>query len=202
MVCVQEEEPRGRRSAVAALPAAAAALVCAWTRWCSVGAAPPSPTVAVAGGAVLVLGASLTYAVSVRGAGGLFGALFLALGLLSTVVATERTAARAETATCVVREVHAETEASFGEGGAERTVYRLALDCPGGYPTELKDAPSPLSRGAEVRIAHDPRRRLSPVPAGAAAPWKPALSALLLLALATAPAANRRRPRPWPLTPP
>ncbi|MFJ8159779.1 hypothetical protein ACIRBY_02490 [Streptomyces sp. NPDC096136] len=193
---MQEEEPRGWRPAVAALPAAAAALVYAWARWCFGGAAPPSPAVAVAGGAVLVLGASAAYALSVRGAGGLFGALFLALGLLSTVAATERTAARAETATCVVREVHAETEASFGEGGAEKTVYRLALDCPGGRPGELKDAPSPLSRGAEVRIAYDPRGRLSAVPAGAARPWKPALSALLLLALAAVLAAHRRRPQP------
>ncbi|MEW1638467.1 hypothetical protein AB0469_30975 [Streptomyces sp. NPDC093801] len=193
---MQEEGTHGRWSAVAALPAAAAALVYAWARWCSVGAAPPSPTVAVAGGAVLVLGASPAYAVSVRGACGLFGALFLALGLLSTAAATERTAARAETATCVVREVRAETEASLGEGGAEKTVYRLALDCPGGYPGELKDAPSPLSRGAEVRIAHDPRRRLSPVPAGAAGPWEPALSALLLLTSATVLAAHRRRPQP------
>ncbi|MFH7595662.1 hypothetical protein WDV06_11250 [Streptomyces racemochromogenes] len=191
-----EGEARERRFGGVVLPTAAAALVYGWARWCFGGSAPPSPTVAVAGGAVLVLGAPVAYFLCARGAGGLFGALFLALGLLATVAATEQAAARGAVATCVVREARAETEASFGEGGAERTVYRLALDCPGGYPAELKDAPSAVPRGAEVRVAHDPRRRVSPARAGGASPWKAALTAAFLLGLSTALAAGRHRLEP------
>ncbi|MFD8142132.1 hypothetical protein [Streptomyces sp. NPDC059708] len=189
-----EEEPGTRRAAVAALPVAAAALVYLWARWCFGGSAPPPSSFALAGGAVLVLGAAVAYFVPVRGAGGLFGALFLALGLLSTVAVVEGTAARGETATCLVREVHTKVEASFGEGGAERTVYRLDLNCPGGYPDELRDAPSSVSRGAEIRVAYDARRRLSPVPAGEGPPWKAGLTAVLLLGLSTLLAARRRLP--------
>ncbi|MFF4367026.1 hypothetical protein [Streptomyces sp. NPDC001594] len=187
-----EEEPGARRPAAMALPAVAAACVYAWARWCFGGSAAPSATFAVAGGAVLLLGAAVAYFAAVRGAGGLFGALLLALGLLSTVAATEQAAARGAVAACVVRESRAEVEASFGEGGAEKTVYRLALDCPGGYPAELKDAPSAEPRGGEVRVAYDPRRRVSPAPAGEGPPWQAALTALLLLALCTVLAAARR----------
>ncbi|GAA0288728.1 hypothetical protein GCM10010302_28850 [Streptomyces polychromogenes] len=190
-----EEEPGRGRAAVAVLPVAAAALVYVWARWCFGGSAPPPSSLALAGGAVLVLGAAVAYFVPVRGAGGLFGALFLALGLLSTVAVVEGTAARGETATCTVREVRTKAEPSFGEGGADRTVYRLELDCPGGYPDELKDAPASFSRGARVRVAYDARRRLSPVLAGDGSPWKPALTAVLLLGLSTLLAARRRLPR-------
>ncbi|MEU8437936.1 hypothetical protein AB0F18_34580 [Streptomyces sp. NPDC029216] len=187
-----QEEPQVRWLG-AAVPAVAAVLVYAWARWCFGGSEAPSATVALVGGAALVLGAAAVYLLPVRGAGGLFGALFLALGLLSIVVAVEQTAVRGEVAVCVVREVHTKVEPSFGEGATEKTVHRLALDCPGGYPDELKDAPPSVSRGAELRIAYDAGRRVSPAVAGATSPWKPALSALLLLGLSTVLAAGRSR---------
>ncbi|MFI6144665.1 hypothetical protein [Streptomyces sp. NPDC051109] len=76
----------------------------------------PSGTVALAGGAVLVVGASVVYFACVGGSRSVFGALFLALGLLLTVTAADQAAARAEVAPCVVRGVQERKASSAGEG--------------------------------------------------------------------------------------
>lgn len=86
-------EPQVWRLA-ALVPVAAAAAVYAWAHWCYGGASAPSGTVALAGGAVLVIGGSVAYFALVRGSGSLFGALFLALGLLLTVTAADQAASR------------------------------------------------------------------------------------------------------------
>ncbi|MFJ6798007.1 hypothetical protein [Streptomyces sp. NPDC091268] len=175
------------------LPALAAALLFAWACWCY-GASPPvatAPAVAV-GGAVLV-GACAAYSVLVGGSGGLFGALFLALGLLLTVTAADQAASRGSTATCVVGEVHTKVEHSAGEGSpGPKKVYRLVLRCPGGYPAELKEDRPVAAAGEEVRVAYDPRRRVAPAVEGGASPWAAAVCAVLLLALCTVIASAKR----------
>ncbi|MEV7525126.1 hypothetical protein [Streptomyces sp. NPDC091371] len=178
----------------AALPGAAAAAVLAWTYWCFTAPSAPSTTVAVTGVAVLLLAACAVYFVRVGGSGGFFGTLFLGLGLLATVATADQTAARGEVAACVVREVRATDQHSVGEGPAEKTLYRLGLDCPGGYPTEVKDGPE-AAVGAEIRVTYDPDRRVDPSVEGGTSPWTTGLSALLLLAAATG-LAGRRRPAP------
>ncbi|MFE1414196.1 hypothetical protein ACFW6F_25875 [Streptomyces sp. NPDC058746] len=177
---------------VAALPGAAAAAVLAWTSWCFTAAAAPSVTVTVAGVGVLLLAACAVYFVRVGGSGGFFGTLFLALGLLAAVATADQTTARGEVATCVVRDVQARNQESQGEGPASKTVYRLALDCPGGYPAELKDGPE-AEAGAEIRVSYDPGRRVSPAAEGGTSPWTAGVCAVVLLALSTG-LAGRRRP--------
>ncbi|WP_412075017.1 hypothetical protein ACLF6K_02685 [Streptomyces xanthophaeus] len=170
----------------AALPAVAAVAVSAWAGWCFAGSAPPTTPVAVAGGAALLGGACVAYWVLVRGSGGFFGALLLGMGLLLAVAAAEQATARAEVATCVVEGVRTTVQESFGEGAPPgKTVYRLALRCPGGYPAELKDDRPVAAEGEEIRVAYDPHRRVSPAPEGATSPWKAAVCAVLLLVLST-----------------
>ncbi|MEV6956901.1 hypothetical protein [Streptomyces sp. NPDC051183] len=188
-----EAEPRVRGLAPV-VPAVAAAAAYGWARWCFAGTSAPSSTVALVVGAMLVVGASAVYFALAGGSGGFFGALFLAMGLLLTVAATEQAQARSAVATCAVREVRTEVQRSFGEGGTDKTTYLLALDCPGGYPDELKDDRAVAPKGAEIRVAYDPRRRLSPQVQGGSSPWKPAVSAALLLAFSTLLAAVRRAP--------
>ncbi|MFF4850766.1 hypothetical protein [Streptomyces sp. NPDC001194] len=178
-----EAEPRvsGRAALV---PVVAAAALYGWAHWCYAGASAPSAAVALAGGAVLIVGAAVLYFVCVGGSRSLFGALFLALGLLLTVAATDQAASRAEVAPCVVREVREQKTSSAGEGlPGERTVYRHVLNCPGGYPDELTDGRRLASAGGEVRVAYDPRRRVSPAAEGAGSPWAAGLGAVVLLAL-------------------
>ncbi|MFB7057083.1 hypothetical protein ACFCXT_28695 [Streptomyces vinaceus] len=182
---MSEVEPKVWRLA-ALVPVVAAAAVYGWARWCYTAASPPSAAVALVGGAALVAGASVAYFVCVRGSRSLFGALFLALGLLLTVTATDQAASRAEVAACVVREVKEQVTSSAGEGlPAERTIYRHLLDCPGGYPDELTDERRLAARGGEIRVAYDPRHRVSPAPEGAGSSWTAALGAVLLLVLST-----------------
>ncbi|MBT2455585.1 DUF3592 domain-containing protein [Streptomyces sp. ISL-86] len=187
----REDPQSGRLTAV--LPIVAAAAVYGWAHWCLGGRSSPSATVALVGGAVLIAAACLAYFVLVRGNGGFFGALSLGVALLLAVAAADQAAARGEATTCVVREVHSKTSESHGEGAPPaRTVYSLDLDCPGGYPTELKDDRPIAPAGAEVRVAYDPDRRVSPAVEGDTSPWKSALWAVLLLAFSTGMAARRR----------
>ncbi|MER6775844.1 MULTISPECIES: hypothetical protein [unclassified Streptomyces] len=180
---MSEAEPRV--SGLAALvPVASAAALYGWARWCYAGASAPSGTVALAGGAVLIVGASVLYFVCVGGSRSLFGALFLALGLLLTMAATDQAASRAEVAPCVVREVQERKTSSAGEGlPGERIVYRHVLDCPGGYPDELTDGRRLAAAGGEIRVAYDPRHRVSPAPEGGSSPRAAGLGAVVLLAL-------------------
>ncbi|MFK0232643.1 hypothetical protein [Streptomyces vinaceus] len=181
---MSEAEPKVWRLA-ALVPVVAAAAVYGWARWCYAAASPPSATVALVGGAALVVGAPVVYFVCVRGSRSLFGALLLALGLLLTVTATDQAASRAEVAACVVREVKEQVNLG-GEGlPAERTTYRHLLNCPGGYPDELTDGRRLAARGGEVRVAYDPRHRVSPAPEGTGASWTAALGAVVLLVLST-----------------
>ncbi|KOY54921.1 hypothetical protein ADK59_27990 [Streptomyces sp. XY332] len=183
------------RRLVALVPVMAAAALYAWAHWCYGGTSAPSGTVALAGGAVLVVGASAAYFVMVRGSGSLFGALFLALGLLLTVTAADQAASRGEVALCVVRDVQAKVQGSAGEGApAEKTVYRHVLDCPGGYPDELGDDRRIADTGAEVRVAYDARHRASPALEGENSPWTAGSWALALLATSTLLAAAGRGP--------
>lgn len=190
-------EPQRWRPA-AGLPAVAAAVVYGWAHWCYAGPASPPTAVAVAGGAVLLVAACVAYGLITGGNGAFFGGLLLALGLLLTVAAADQTAARAETATCVVREVRSKLQDAFGEGAAQKTVYRLELDCPGGYPDALKDDRQVADAGEEVRVAYDPRRRVSPALEGKTSPWPALVCAVLLLAVSTL-IASRRRPDPEPV---
>lgn len=177
---------------VAALPAAAAAAVFTWTSWCFTGPWAPSVTVTVAGAGILLLAACAVYFVRVGGSGGFFGTLFLALGLLATVATADQTTARGEVATCAVRDVRATNQESQGEGPASKTVYRLALDCPGGYPAELRDGPE-AAVGSQIRVSYDPGRRVSPAAEGGTSPWTAGACAVVLLALGTG-LSGRRRP--------
>ncbi|THA28533.1 hypothetical protein [Streptomyces sp. A1547] len=187
-------EPQVRRL-VALVPVMAAAALYAWAHWCYGGTSAPSGTVALAGGAVLVVGASAAYFAMVRGSGSLFGALFLALGLLLTVTAADQAASRGEVALCVVRDVQAKVQGSAGEGApAEKTVYRHVLDCPGGYPDVLGDDRRIADTGAEVRVAYDARHRASPALEGENSPWTAGSWAVALLATSTLLAAAGRGP--------
>ncbi|MET9324425.1 hypothetical protein ABZX75_30340 [Streptomyces sp. NPDC003038] len=188
-----ERDPQGRRFA-GAVPLVAAAAVSGWAHWCFASSSPPSGVVAVVGGAVLIAGACVAYFVLAGGSGGFFGGLLLGLGLLLTVAAVDQAAARGEVATCVVREVHTKTQYSFGEGAPEKTLYRLVLRCPGGYPTDLKDDRALAAVGEDVRVAYDPERRVSPAAEGETRPWRAALCAVGLLALSTTIALRRRAP--------
>ncbi|MEU9006768.1 hypothetical protein [Streptomyces sp. NPDC048551] len=179
----------------AALPALAAAAVYGWTAWCFGSSAAPSDTVAVAVGAVLLLGACSGYFALVGGTGGFFGALLLSLGLLLTVTAADQAASRPAVAACAVREVRTKAEDSAGEGSPPtRTVYRLLLDCPGGYPAELKEGRAVAGKGDTVRVAYDPRRRISPELEGRTKPWTAGLWAVPLLALSATIAWLKRGP--------
>ncbi|WP_158721220.1 hypothetical protein [Streptomyces sp. NRRL S-241] len=179
-------ERQRRRWFTVALPVSAAAAVYGWVHWYLAGPSSPPTAVAVAGGVLLVAGACAAYVVRVGGTGGFFGVLFLAVGLLLTVTAADQATARAEVATCVVGEVHTTVQASYGEGGPpEKTVYRLELRCPGGYPAELKDDRPLAAVGEEIEVAYDPQRRVSPAPEGGSSPWRAALWALVLLAAGT-----------------
>ncbi|MGP3690044.1 hypothetical protein ACTVZO_36005 [Streptomyces sp. IBSNAI002] len=193
-------EPRVRRLA-AGLPAVAAAAVYGWAHWCLAGPASPPTAVAWLGAVLLLVGACVAYGVLVGGSGSVFGGLLLALALLLTVTAADQTASRPATASCVVREVHTRLQGSLGEGApSQKTVYRLTLDCPGGYPGELKDDRAVAAVGEEVKVAYDPRRRASPAPEAETSPWRAALCAVLLLAASTVIAGRRpgpaTRPRP------
>ncbi|WP_406186947.1 hypothetical protein [Streptomyces sp. NBC_01006] len=178
-----EAEPRVRGLA-ASVPVVAAAALYGWAHWCYADASAPSGTVALAGGAVLVVGASVVYFACVGGSRSVFGALFLALGLLLTVTATDQAAARAEVALCAVRDVQEQKTSSAGEGlPGERIVYRHVLNCPGGYPDELTGDRRIAAAGGEIRVAYDPRHRVSPALEGANSPWAAGLGAVVLLAL-------------------
>lgn len=183
-------------ASAAALPVTATVAVFGWAYWCFGGSSAPSATVAMAGGAVLLLASCAGYLLLVGGSsGGLFGTLLLALVLLLTVAAADQAAARGAAATCVVRDVRTTVQPSFGEAGPHaKTVYRLALDCPGGYPDELKGDRPVAAPGAEVRVAYDPRRRVAPEVEGTTSPWRAATWALILLALSTVIAGSRRAP--------
>ncbi|MGR4878333.1 hypothetical protein ACIPUC_02705 [Streptomyces sp. LARHCF249] len=195
---MQGTEPRGWRPA-AGLPAVAAAAVYGWAHWCYAGPASPPAAVAVAGGMALLVGACAAYGLIVGGSGGLFGGLLLAVGLLVTVAAADQTAARAESATCVVREVHTRLQESFGEGAPpQKTVYRLELDCPGGYPDAFADDRAVAAVGEEVRVAYDPQRRVSPALEGETSPWRAVVCAVILLAASTVIASRRPAPEPVP----
>lgn len=186
------EPGTGSRVAGAALVVTASVVVYGWARWCLSGTSAPSMTVAVGFGAVLVVGAGVGYLRLVGGSAGVFGAILLALGLLTAVALADRTAARGEVADCVVSELHEKTDVSLGEGEPPpRTVYRHVLSCPGGYPSELKDDRQLAPKGGRIRVAYDPGRRVSPEPEDAGPPWAPLLLALGLLGGSTALAAHR-----------
>ncbi|MHC0431135.1 hypothetical protein ACX6XY_13225 [Streptomyces sp. O3] len=168
------------------VPAVAGAVVYGWAHWCFAGPASPPSAVALLGGGALIGAAGLAYLRLVGGSGGVFGAIFLAVGLFLAVAVADRVAVRGEVATCVVREVRTQVQKSFGEGGpSPKTVYRLALDCPGGYPAELKDDRAAAPVGERVRVAYDPERRVAPTVHGETSPWTPALWTAALLALST-----------------
>ncbi|MEU9029491.1 hypothetical protein AB0D46_18610 [Streptomyces sp. NPDC048383] len=187
-------EGRGGRP-TAALPVVVAAALYGWAHFYFAGPNPPSAAVAVGVGAVLGTAACALYFVRTHGSGALFGVLFLAVGLLLTVTAADRAAGRAEVAVCVVREAHSQVQGSYGEGGPPaKTVHRLVLDCPGGYPDELKDDRPLAARGEEIEVAYDARRRVAPEPAGGTSAWVPAVWAALLLAGATLIAARSPAP--------
>ncbi|MFE6845359.1 hypothetical protein [Streptomyces sp. NPDC057686] len=189
-------EPQVWRPA-APVPVVAAAAVYAWARWCYGTSSAPSGTVAPAGGAVLVVGASAACFALVRGSGSLFGALFLALGLLLTVTAADQAASRGEVALCVVRDVRTRVQGSAGEGApAEKTVYRHVLNCPGSCPDELRDDRRIAAAGAEIRVAYDSRHRASPALEGENSTWTAGSRAVALPAVSTLPAAGCRRARP------
>ncbi|RFU87951.1 hypothetical protein DY218_04120 [Streptomyces triticagri] len=176
------------RGAATLLPASAAVAVYAWTHWSMAGSSssPPSTTVAVTVGLAGGVGALLAYVRLRADSGGLFGALFLAMALLAAVAAADATAARSGTAVCVVREVSSSEQHSSGEGGPpSKTVHRIKLRCPGGYPTELRDDRVVAAKGEEIRVAYDPRRRVSPEAAGRSTPWGAAVVTLGLTALST-----------------
>ncbi|MFK0255092.1 hypothetical protein [Streptomyces sp. NPDC090445] len=179
--------------AAAAGPLLAAGSVYGWAHWCFTGASAPSAGTALAGGGTLIALLCAVYWTAVAGTRGFFGAVALALGLLATVAAADRVAVRSEVALCVVRAVDSTVRQSYGEGGpGPKTVHRHTLDCPGGYPSELKDDRRAAPVGGEVRVAYDPRRRVAPEAEGRTSPWGSALSAALLLAAATVIAASRR----------
>ncbi|MEU2391789.1 hypothetical protein [Streptomyces sp. NPDC007369] len=185
----------GTWAGAAAGPLLAAGSVYGWAHWCFTGGSAPSAGVALAGGGTLIALLCAVYWTAVAGTRGFFGAVALALALLATVAAADRAAGRSEVALCVVRAVDSTVQESFGEGGPEpRTVHRHTLDCPGGYPAELKDDRRAAAVGGEVRVAYDPRRRVAPEAEGRTSPWGPVLSAALLLAVAAAIAASRRAP--------
>ncbi|MFB0629729.1 hypothetical protein [Streptomyces sp. AB3(2024)] len=185
----------GWRLATVALPGLAAGAVYAGASWCYAASSAPSGAVAVVGGAVLILGVCTAYSVLVGGAGGLFGALLLSLGLLLAVAAADQAAARTAAATCAVREVHIRVQDSAGEGAPPtRTVYRLVLDCPGGYPAELKEDRPVAARGERIRVAFDPAHRVSPELEGRTRPWKAGLWSAALIGLSTVIAWAKRRP--------
>jgi hypothetical protein len=168
------------------LPGLAALGVYQWAEWCFAGEDAPSGTVAVAVGAGAILVASAAFLLLVGGAGGFFGALMLAFGLLLTVAATDQATARGEVAACVVRKTESKIQTSFGEGVPDRTLYRHLLDCPGGYPAELADDHRLAPDGGEIRVAFDPRRRVSPAVEGDTRPWTAGLLAAFFLAFSTA----------------
>ncbi|MFF4186633.1 hypothetical protein ACFYZ9_25955 [Streptomyces sp. NPDC001691] len=173
---------------------AAAAAAYAWARWCFASASPPSGTVALVGGAALIVLTCVVYFVLVEGSGAFFGVLLMALGLFLTLEAVEEGTARGQTVICDVREVTSRVLQSSGEGSISTTVYHFTLSCPGGYPTEITERRPVTSAGKRLRIAYDPQRRVSPSIEGDASPWRSALTALVLLAAATALAARRRAP--------
>ncbi|MGW7103422.1 hypothetical protein [Streptomyces sp. NPDC054838] len=186
---------RVRRVGTAVLPVPAAAAGYGWASWCFAGSSAPTGAVALVGGAALVLGACAAYFVLVGGSGGFFGALLLALGMLLAVAAADQAARRPAVAVCAVREVHTKVQGSAGEGAPpERTVYRFALGCPGGYPAELKEDRAVAAVGEEVRVAYDPGRRVSPELEGATTPSKAASWAAALVALSMTIAWAKRAP--------
>ncbi|MFF3216848.1 hypothetical protein ACFYYB_40280 [Streptomyces sp. NPDC002886] len=153
--------------------------------------AQPLP-VAVAVGAVMLVGAWVGYVRLVHGSAGIFGAIFLVLGLLTLVALADRTVVRGAVADCLVSEVHEKTQGSSGEGGPPpRTVYRHVLSCPDGYPTELKGDRRLAPQGERIKVSYDPGRRVSPQAHGAGTPWAPLLLALGLLGGSGALAARR-----------
>ncbi|MDJ0382081.1 hypothetical protein [Streptomyces sp. G-G2] len=190
-----ETDDRGVWRPVAVLPVVTAAIVYGWAHWCLASGSAPSVTVAVAAGAVLIAAAWAAYFFLVGGNGGFLGAFLLAVGLLLVVATADQAAARSQVATCVVREVRKSVEQSAGEGAPPpKAVLRFALSCPGGYPAELKDDRDLAPVGGEIRVAYDPRHRVSPAPDGESSPWKPALCAAVFLGLATLVAAKTTAP--------
>ncbi|MCX4775605.1 hypothetical protein [Streptomyces sp. NBC_01264] len=189
------EARTGSRTAGAVFVVIAASVVYGWAWWCLAGASAPSMTVAVAVGAVMLVAAWVGYLKLVGGSAGVFGAIFLVLGLLTLVALADRTAVRGAVADCVVSEVHEKTQSSSGEGGPPpRTVYRHVLSCPDGYPDELKDDRRLAPQGGRIQVAYDPGRRVSPQVRRSGTPWAPLLLALGLLGGSGALA--RRRPAP------
>ncbi|MFD9636932.1 hypothetical protein [Streptomyces violascens] len=176
------------------VPMVAATAAYAWARWCFASASPPSQMAALVGGAILILFTCVVYFVLVDGSGGFFGVLLMTLGLFLTLEAVEEGTARSQAVTCDVREVTSEVLESSGEGSISKTVYHVALGCPGGYPTGITEGHPVTSAGKQIRIAYDPRRRVSPTIEGNDSPWRSAISASVLLVAATALAARRRAP--------
>ncbi|MEF2526483.1 MULTISPECIES: hypothetical protein [Streptomyces] len=190
------EDRRGgsaRRWAGLATCAAGPAALYGWAHWCFSAEAAPSGTLALAGGAVLAAAVAGAHLLLVGGARGVFGSLLLALAMLAAVTAADRAAARPRTAVCTVRSVDSTPQDSFGEGAPRpRTLHRLTLDCPGGYPDVLEDDRIAAPAGEEVRVSFDPLRRVAPEVEGTATPLVPALWSALFLALAVLIAASRR----------
>lgn len=186
-------EPRtGSRTAGAVFVVITASVVYGWAWWSLGGAAAPSMTVAVVVGAVMLVAAGVGYLRLVPGSAGVFGAIFLVLGLLTLVALGDRTAVRGAVADCVVSEVHEKTQVSSGEGAPPpRTVYRHVLSCPDGYPSELKGDRRLAPQGGRIRVAYDPGRRVSPEVEGSGTPWAPLLLALGLLGASVALAGRR-----------
>ncbi|MFD3543053.1 hypothetical protein ACFWUQ_26650 [Streptomyces sp. NPDC058662] len=184
----------------AAVPVAAAAAVYGWAHW-SLGASGPATAVAVTGGILLLAAACAAYAVLAGGgSGGFFGALILAVALLLTVAAADQAASRTAAATCVVTTLHTTVQSPPGDAAPPaKTVYRLELRCPGGYPTELKDDRPHAAAGHRIQVAYDPARKVAPAVAGTTTPWRAGLWAAALLLLSTVIALNSRRP-PHPPT--
>ncbi|MFF3697857.1 hypothetical protein [Streptomyces sp. NPDC002221] len=173
------------------VPVLAATAAYAWARWCFASASPPSQTVAVVGGAVLIVLAAGLYFALAAGSGAFFGALLMALGLFLTMQTAEEATARSRTVTCAVRDVQSRELESSGDGSISKTVYRFTLDCPGGYPSEITEGRQLAKKGAELRISYDPAHRVSPSIEGDSSPWGSAAGAVFLLAVATALAARR-----------
>ncbi|RII20754.1 hypothetical protein DSC45_02820 [Streptomyces sp. YIM 130001] len=185
------------RGAATLLPVSAVLAVYAWTHWSLAGssASPPPTAVAVVVGLVIGVGSMVVCFRLRPDNGGCFGALFLAMALLATVAAADARATRSGEAVCVVREATSREQGSHGEGGPPtRTVHRVELRCPGGYPTALKDDKAMASKGEKIRVAYDPRRQVSPEIAGRSTPWGAFVATLVLTAITTLLAAWPRKP--------
>lgn len=156
------------------VPPLGAGTVYGWAHCCFTADSAPSAGIALAGGP-LIAGSCAVYRTAVAGTRGFFGAVALALALLPTLAAADLTHARGEVAVCVARAVDSTVQQPSGEGGpGPRTVHRHALDCPGGYPAELKDdrgeVRGPRSVAAAGAGGRPPRHALGISPVRGTAP--------------------------------